>query len=435
MATKISRRDVLKASAAAAIGAAVAPAVASTRTRLPGQKLAVGIIGCGGKGTSGTEAAAQYGDIVALCDVDANERSKALLKYPRAATFDDYRVMLEALRGKIDAVIISTPDHHHATASAMAMRMGMHCYCEKPLTRTIWEARQLAKIAKEKKVATQMGNQSTASTPMRKIASLIRSGKFGAVKEVYLWTDRAAGWWPQGVPRPKPTAPPPTLDFDLWVGPRPMRPYSPDYTPFKWRGWWDFGTGALGDMGCHIFNMSHMALQHSNPLSVRAETSGTNHDSFPAWSIVHYEFGPQGKQPGYSLHWYDGGKKPDPSLAKGFEFGGNGSIVVCENATIYSPNEGNTEFFLVGGSPMPTIEIEESPGHMAEFFRAAEGGKPAVSNFPDYASPLTEVVLLGNLAIWAGGAKVDWDAKKMQVKGSNEYDSLIKPTFRPGWSV
>lgn len=402
----------------------------------PKGRLRLGIIGSGGKGWSGMQEAARFGDVLAICDIDAKERSKALLEHPRADTFADYREMLQAMRGKIDSVVISTPDHHHAIAAAMAMKMGLHTYCEKPLTRTIWEARQLARIAKEKRVATQMGNHSTASSQMRKIAAHIKRGDFGRVKEIHLWTDRAGGWWPQGVNRPAPAKTPKTVDFEQWLGPQPERPYAEGYHPFAWRGWWDFGTGSLGDMGCHIFNMPFMALDLRDPIAVRAETSGHNRDSFPTWAIVHYEFGERNGRAPVQLHWYDGGKRPDPSLAPGMNYGGNGVILVCEKGTIYSPDESNTQFRLIATGPIPSeIQYEESPGHMAEFARAALGGKAAVSNFPDYAGPLTETVLLGNLAIWANGPRLEWDARRMQVKGKPEYDALIRPKYRPGWTL
>ena len=380
------------------------------------------------------EWAAQYGDVVALADVDVNNTTRALIEHPSASTFEDYRVMLERMKGGLDAVVISTPDHHHAIASSMAIRQGLHTYCEKPLTRTIWEARQLTRLAREKGVATQMGNQSTASTPMRKAAALIQKGTFGKVKEIHLWTDRAGGWWAQGMERPAPATPPKGLDWNLWVGPRPERPYGPGYHPFSWRGFWDFGTGSLGDMGCHIFNMPYMALDLRDPLAVQAETSGHNRESFPSWAIVHYEFGERKGRAPLALHWYDGGKKPPASLVPAKQYGGNGVIVVCENATIYSPDESNTQFMLADGGALPDITIEESPGHMEEFIRAAEGGKPARSNF-DYSGPLTETVLLGNLAIWANGPHVEWDARKMQTKGTDEFDALIRPRFRSGWMV
>ncbi len=439
MSKGISRRDVLRGSAVGLAGLAIGGAQASgapqPTNRKPGEKLRFGIIGCGGKGWSGMEQAAEHGDIVALCDVDVTNRSKAMIEHPRAASFDDYRDMLASMKGKLDAVVISTPDHHHAIASVLAMRQGLHCYTEKPLCRTIWEARQLAKLAREKRVATQMGNQSTASTPMRKAAALIRAGTFGAVKEVHLWTDRAKGWWPQGVERPQPARTPRTLDFDMWLGPRPDRPFAEGYHPFAWRGWWDFGTGSLGDMGCHIFNMPYMALDLRDPVAVQAETSGHNRESFPEWAIVTYEFAERKGRGPLTLKWHDGGKRPDPALAPGFTYGGNGSIVVCEKATIYSPDESNTQFMLVGGGTMPDIQVDESPGHMAEFARAALGGPAARSNFPDYSGPLTETVLLGNLAIWANGPRLEWDAKRLQVKGTHEFDELIHPKFRDGFQI
>lgn len=291
-------------------------------------------------------------------------------------------------------------------------------------------------LANKKRLMTQMGNQSTASTPMRKIAAHIKKGTFGAVKEVHLWTDRAARYWKQGISRPTTVPIPRQLDYDLWLGPRPYRPYGEGYHPFSWRGWWDFGTGALGDMGCHIFNSVHMALNLDNPISVQAQTSGHNRDSFPTWAIVEYEFGAKRERPGFKLKWYDGGKQPPLSLVPTAQnYNGNGVIIVCEGGTIYCPNEANAEFHWVGGHTIPDIEIEESPGHMAEFFRAIEGGPEPVSNFPRYAGPLTETVLMGNLAIWADGPKVEWDARRMKVKGTNEYDSLIRPEFRDGWDV
>ena len=435
MVKELSRRDVLRGSAVAVTGLAMGSALAAPTQQKKIDRLRFGIIGCGGKGWSGMSQAAEHGDIAALCDVDVVNRTKALELHPKATSFDDYRFMIEAMRGKIDAVVISVPDHHHAIASALAMRAGLHTYCEKPLCRTIWEARQIAKIAREKKVATQMGNQSTANTPMRKMAALIKSGHFGSVKEIHLWTDRAGGWWDQGMPRPAVADIPKELDWDLWLGPRPERPYGKGYHPFSWRGYWDFGTGSLGDMGCHIFNMPHMALDLSSPLAVQAETSGHNKETFPKWSIVHYEYPALGPRPAFKLTWYDGGRKPDPELAPEFTFGGNGTITVCEKATIYSPNEFNDEYHIVGGGTIPDIKVDESPGHMAEFARAAMGGAAAVSNFPNYAGPLAETVLLGNLAIWANGPRLEWDSNKMQVKGSTEYDSLIRPAYRKGYGV
>lgn len=435
MAHDLTRRDVLAGTAAtmATLALAKTGVAAEAAPRRP-DRLRIGVIGCGGKGWSGMEDAANFGDIVAICDTDANERSRGMLQHPRATTFADYREMVAAMRGKMDAVVISTPDHHHYLASLLALRAGLHVYCEKPLTRTIWEARQLARVAREKRVATQMGNQSTASLGMRKAAAHLKARTYGIVKEVHLWTDRAGGYWRQGHDRPNPTPTPRTLDFDLWVGPSPERPYAPGYHPFAWRGYWDFGTGSLGDMGCHIFNMPFMGLDLRDPLAVQAETSGHNRDSFPTWVKVKYEFGERKGRPALNVHWYDGGKKPPAELVPGVTLGGNGVIVICEKGTIYSLDESNSQFFLLGGGPLPEIDAEASPGHMAEFARAALGGPAAVSNFPDYAGPLTETVLLGNLAIWANGPRLEWDARRMRVKNAPEYDALIRPTYRQGWS-
>jgi predicted dehydrogenase len=428
----LTRRDMLKGSAAVAAGLAFSTGSAQE----PQKRLRVGIIGVGGKGWSGMEEIARFGDIVGLCDIDSAAVARGLVEHPRAATFDDYRVMLEAMKGDLDAVVISTPDHHHAPASALAMRQGIHSYTEKPLTRTIWEARELAHIARRHRVATQMGNQSTSFSPMRQTAAALRAGHLGAVKEIHLWTDRAGGWWKQGHARPEPKRPPASVDFDQWLGPRPDRPFGDGYHPFAWRGWWDFGTGSLGDMGCHIFNCPFMAYDLRDPLTVQAKTSGHNRDSFPEWAIVTYEFGARGDRGPVILHWYDGGKRPDPALVTGHTYGGNGVIIVCERGTVYSPNEFNNEFHVVGGPALPKdIAFDESPGHMAEFARACLGGPPAKSNMPDYSGPLTETVLLGNLAIWADGPKLAWDARNMRVQGTNEFDSLIRPSFRPGWAI
>jgi predicted dehydrogenase len=438
MSNNYSRRDVLRGGVAATVGLGLGltEAAQAQKPMEPGQKLRVGIIGCGGKGWSGREQAVAAGaEVVAVCDVDLEDRIKAQREHMKAAAFDDYREMIASMRGKMDAVIISTPDHHHAPATVLALHAGMHTYTEKPLCRTIWEARQLAILAKKKKAITQMGNNSTQSTQMRKVAKLLREGTWGKVKEIHLWTDRAKVYWEQGIPRPASKPVPKGLDWDMWVGPRPMRDYADGYHHFSWRGFWDFGTGALGDMGCHIFNMPHMALGLDAPLAVQAKTSGHNKESFPTWAHVTYEYGAKGKMDPFKLHWYDGGQKPPQELAELFTFGGNGVIVVCEKDTIFGADESNTRFSLVSGNPIPDTEVVQSPGHMKEWVNACLSGTQAVSNFPGYSGPLTEAVLLGNLAIWADGPRLEWDSKNMKVKGTNEFDSLIKPEFRPGFSV
>ncbi len=415
-------------------GAAL-PSFAFAQGSRRGDRLRFAVVGVGGRGGANLNSAAKHGDIVALCDVDVTIRAKALVDHPDAATFEDFRRMLDTMRGQIDAVVISTPDHTHAPAAAMAMDYGKHVYCEKPLTRTIGESRKLQQIARSKRVVTQMGNQGTAGTDLRKTAALIKSGAFGTVKEVHCYTNRSGGWWPQGVERPASAVTPKTLDWDLWIGPSPMRPYAPGYHPFAWRGWWDFGSGSLGDIGCHCMNLPFMALDLRDPIAVTAETSGHNRDSFPSWSIVKYEFPKRGKREALPLFWYDGGKKPPQELAPGVDLGGNGCLIVCQNATLFMPGEYGQGARIVGGGQMPAVVVEESPGHFTEFADAILGKGRTKSAIPDYSGPLTETVLLGNLAVWANGPRVEWDSKRMRVPGHPEYDMLIHPKIRSGWTI
>ncbi|MFN8218599.1 MAG: Gfo/Idh/MocA family oxidoreductase [Fimbriimonadales bacterium] len=435
MPNETSRRDFLKASAAVGIGLAAAPAVLAQGRRSASDKIRFATVGFGGKGWSNMANAAKFGEVVAMCDTDVTVRAKGMAEYPKAATFTDYREMLEVMRDRVDAVIVSTPDHTHAIISAMAIRMGKHVYCEKPLTRTVFEARTLAKLAKDHKVATQMGNQGTAQTSLRKVAALIKKGTFGAVKEIHCWTDRAGGWWPQGVSRPESKPTPKTVEWDLWLGPAPERPYADGYHPFAWRGWWDFGSGSLGDIGCHCMNLPFMALDLRDPIAIQATTSGHNRDSYPAWSIVTYEFDKRGDRGPVTLKWYDGGKTPPAELAPGIALKPNGCLIVCEHGTLHSAGEYGGDAVLVSGEALPDIAVEESPGHFAEWVDAIGGKAPAHSNFPNYSGPLTETVVLGNLAVWADGPRLEWDSKAMKVKGSSEYDSLIRPKYRDGWTL
>jgi predicted dehydrogenase len=441
MSRDLTRRDLLRGTAATAAGLGLArfaganEAPNSTKPKSPNDRIQFAVIGCTGKGWSDMEDAARHGDVVAICDVDVNARAKAMAQYPRASVFADFRVMLGALEDQIDAVTVSTPDHTHAPATAMALRLGMHAFTQKPLTRTLFEARRLAQLAREHRCATQMGNQGTAGSALRRAAAAIRAGTFGKVKEVHCWTDRCGGWWPQGVARPEAKVTPKTLEWDLWIGPSPYRPFADGYHPFSWRGWWDFGSGALGDMGCHVLNLPFMALDLRDPIAVTAETSGNNQESYPSWSIVKYEFGARKGRAPVALTWYDGGKRPPQEVAPGAEFGGNGIVFVCENATLFCPSEYGGDTKLLSGEPIPETPFEESPGHFEEWVNAINGGKPARSNFPDYAGPLTETVLLGNLAVWAGGKRVEWDSRRLRTKGTNEFDALIRPTYRKGWEL
>ncbi len=340
--------------------------------------------------------------------------------------------MLDELGSKIDAVTVSIPDHNHAAASLMAMRAGKHCFCQKPLTHTIYEAYLVGKTAREMKVATQMGNQGTADDSLRKVAAIIRAGAVGTVKDVHVWTNRPI--WAQGRERPKSKPVPKTLHWDEWIGPAPMRPYADGYHPFSWRGFWDFGTGALGDMACHTVNMPFMALDLFDPTSVEADSSGNNKEMYPNWSIIKFEFPANSTRPALNLHWYDGGKRPSKEVTgeiKGLS--GSGCLVVGEKGKLYAPGDYCEQgFHLFGDATEPKADFVHSPGHVEEWIRAIHGGEQARSNFPEYSSKLTQTILLGNLAVWAG-KKVEWDAKEMKSPNMPELEAIVKPHYREGY--
>ncbi|RMF98461.1 MAG: gfo/Idh/MocA family oxidoreductase, partial [Planctomycetota bacterium] len=288
MAFKTSRRRFVQTTAAVGIGYWVAGGVRAQESKSPNEQIQFASIGVGGKGQSDSADAGKHGKMVAICDVDDRTLNGAAKRFEGAKLYNDFRKMLEEMGDQIDAVTVSTPDHCHAAASLMAMRMGKHCFCQKPLTHSIYEARLMAKVAKETGVQTMMGNQGTATDGLRKAAALLKAGALGTVTEVHVWTNRPI--WPQGGERQPEQPVPPYLHWQEWIGPAPFRPYAPGYHPFSWRGWWDFGTGALGDMACHTMNMPYAGLDLLNPTSVQAETSGHNGDSYPKWSIITYEF-------------------------------------------------------------------------------------------------------------------------------------------------
>lgn len=434
MASQRSRREFLKTTALTGLGVWVGSEAQAARQEA-NDRLRFACVGVGGKGRSDSADAAKHGDIVAICDVDDNTLAEAAAKYPNARKFNDFRKMLEEMDKSIDAVTVSTPDHTHAPAAAMAMRMGKHCFCQKPLTHTLWEARRLGEIAREKKVATQMGNQGTAAANLRRSAAMVRAGALGTVREVHVWTNRPV--WEQGGPRPASTPAPSHVHWDLWLGPAPERPYVEGriYHPFGWRGWWDFGTGALGDMACHTLNLPFMALNLRNPTSVQAETSGHNRDSYPKWSIIRMEFPAIGDRPALAFTWYDGGKLPSAELLEGNQPAKSGSLMVGEKGRLYSPGDYGADTQLLGGATPVEVTVPESPGHFQEWVRAIRGGEPAMSNFPDYASPLTETVLLGNLAVWADGKKIEWDARELRAVNAPEVEPIIRSHYRSGYSL
>src|SRR6266436_2104428 len=313
---QFTRRQFLRGATLSTAGFMIVPsAVLGLRGAAPPSgKLNIAGIGFGGQGAHDL-AQMESENIIALCDVDKLQAGRIFTKYSKAKQFTDYRKMLDQMK-EIDAVVVATPDHHHAFAAMEAIKRGKHVYCEKPLTHSVWEARQLSRAAQEAKVATQMGNQGQASEQTRRLCEYVWAGAIGKVREAHIWTDRPSQgllneYWPQGVARPKETPPAPaTLDWDLWIGPAPMRPYHPAYLPFKWRGWWDFGTGALGDMGCHIIDAAFWALNLRSPSTIEATSTRVNEETYPLASMVTYHFPARGEMPPLKLVWYDGGLRP-----------------------------------------------------------------------------------------------------------------------------
>jgi predicted dehydrogenase len=417
------------------------PARADEKGTSANDQINFACIGVGGKGSSDSADAGRHGNVVAICDIDEHTLDRAAKQFPKAKKYVDFRKMFDEMGKSIDAVTVSTPDHVHAVASAMAMRLGKHCFTQKPMTHSIYEARRLAEIAREMKVATQMGNQGTASSRLRKAAAVVRAGAIGTVKEVHVWTNRPI--WPQGMDRPKGEETPPSyVHWDLWLGPARWRPFYHGqangrrgaYHDFNWRGWWDFGTGALGDMACHTMNLAYMALDLREPSSIEAETSGHNKESYPKWSVIRYTFPARSQRPGLTMTWYDGGKKPPTELINSDRLPTSGSLLIGDKGNLYTPGDNGSDYRLIGDVTQPNVEVAQSPGHFTEFARAIKGGPTPASNFPDYAGPLTETVLLGNLAIWAG-KKVEWDARNLKALNAPEVEPLIRPEYRKGYTL
>ncbi|MFH1924430.1 MAG: Gfo/Idh/MocA family oxidoreductase [Planctomycetota bacterium] len=438
MPTRANRRQFLQTTAATGMGYWVAGGVHAQESKSPNERIAMASVGIGGKGSSDSADAGGSGDMVAICDIDEKRLEAAGNKFPKARKFVDFRWMLQEMEESIDAVTVSTPDHCHAPAALMAMRMGKHCFCQKPMTHSIYEARLMGQVAREKGLATQMGNQGTAMDGLREAAALVQAGALGKVSEVHVWTNRPI--WPQGGDRPEWSLCPENVRWDRWLGPAPYRTFAQGYHPFSWRGWWDFGTGALGDMACHTLNMPFAACDLRDPVSVQAVTSGHNKDSYPKWSIITFEFAATDSRPAVKLLWYDGGKRPDKELLDGKTPSGSGCAIFGEKGKIYSPNDYGAEFEILGDVERPEVEFEKSPGHFAEWVRAIKGGQPAMSNFPDYAGPLTETILLGNLAVWVAseegeGEKVEWDAKNMKATNVAGLETIVKPEYREGYTL
>ena len=444
-----SRRKFIKTSAAGAFAFHYIPSRLLGKDA-PSNKLNIAAIGVGGMGRANLNQS-DTENIVALCDVDHKYANHAFKKYPDATVYKDYRVMLEKEKDNIDAVIIATPDHTHAVITMMAMQMGKHVFCQKPLTHTVYEARKITEAARYYGVQTQMGNQGHSSEEIRQLKEWLADGVIGDVREVYAWTDRPVGGNPwsdfavQARSTDTPTIPD-TLDWDLWLGPAPYRPYHPDYHPSKWRAWLDFGTGALGDMGCHIIDPSFYALDLEAPTTIQASSTHwepeVSSETFPRASMVWMDFPARGERPPVKLTWSDG--RLLPPLPEAFPpdqvLPPSGAFLVGEKGVILHGSHGasNLKIFPMHRmasyvEPPKTIRRVEG-SHEQDWIRACKDGEPASSTF-DYGGPLTEMALLGMIAIQVKDKRLEWDAANLQFTNSDEANSLLHIEYRKGWSL
>ncbi len=434
---QINRRDVLAASAAAGITIVSPKVLGKKGVPAFSDKMNIAGIGVGGMGAHVLENMTDE-NIVALSDVDEKMAAESYKRFPRASRYSDFRVMLEKEKG-IDAVVVATPDHTHAVASVAAMQLGKHVFCEKPLAHNVYEIRRMQAEAKKARVATQMGNQGHAGQEIRTVCQWIWDGAIGDVTDVYAWTNRPKGWSYVAVEAPKQKPPvPDTLAWDLWLGPAPKRPYHPAYAPHTWRCWWDFGSGAIGDMGCHILDPVYWALKLGAPRSVEASSTPVNSQTVPHAAVIHWDFPARGDMPPVKLHWYDGGLmpprpeelEPDRNMRRqGVIFAGTKGKLVCGNRASSPrliPEKAMRDYEL------PELTIPRSPGHYAEWINACKTGGDGESNFA-YAGGLTEIVMLGNIAVRTG-EKLYWDSDAMKFADNAKAEEYLQRDYRSGWT-
>lgn len=448
-----TRRGFLAAMKAGTVAIVIAPRHCIAKSGLipPSERIRVAGIGAGGMGGGDIARVTSLGgEYIALCDVDEARAAGSFNAHPKARKYKDFRILIEKEANNIDAVTVGTPDHTHAVAAIAAIKAGKHVYCQKPLTQTLHECRELTQAAARAKVMTSMGNQGHATEGARLTNEWIRAGIIGEVREVHAWSDRAGRLWKQGITRPKDPPPvPATLDWDLWLGPRGYRPYHPAYGHHNWRGWWDFGTGALGDMGCHIIDHPVWALELGPPERVEARTTldgsflennKPNYDSFPIAAIIHFHFPARGQKPPVRLTWYDGGLMPAAplELPAGQKLPDNGVLYVGSKGKLFHSSHGGMPQ-LVPGELLDEAKnvppsMRRSPGHYEEWVNACKGGPVPEASFA-YSGPMTETMLLGVLAMRVPGTVLEWDAPALRVKNHPELSRFIQTEYRKGWSL
>jgi len=432
MRYRVNRRGFLQSSAGLGAAALAGPLLKPSRILGANERLNIGAIGVGGRGAADLAAVAGE-NIVALCDVDEGRLDAAAAKHPNAKKYVDYRQLLD--QNDLDAVVVATPDHHHAPATIRALKRGLHVYCEKPLTHTVEEARLVAKLAAAKKLATQMGTQNHEHPGYLRLVELLQSGAIGKVHEVHVITDRPGRWWPQGLAKPTGKPPIPAgFHWNLWLGPASERNYQPAYAPFKWRGWWDFGCGAIGDMAIHLMDPTFWALELGGPVRVTSKGPPPNPDSGPTGMETRFEFSKRGELAPVDVYWYEGEAKPKKEIAA--ELPMNGSLFLGDKGRIAIAHGGApkllpTDQFADFKGPDPYLP--KSPGHHRQWIEACKTGSRTGSPFT-YAGPFTETVLLGNVA-YRVGQTIEFDPATMKITNVPEANHYLAKSYRAGWEV
>lgn len=432
MINHVTRRHFIKSTIASGTAGLSIPLLRPGRVLGANERLNIGAIGVGGRG-AGDLAAVAGENIVALCDVDENRLNSAAAKHPNAKKYFDYRKLLE--QQDLDAVVVATPDHHHAPATMRALSRGLHVYCEKPLTHTVREARLIAQMAAKMKVATQMGTQNHEHPGYLRLVELLKSGTIGQVSEVHVMTDRPGKWWPQGLNKPTNKVQIPAgLKWNLWLGPAADRDYHSAYVPFKWRGWWDFGCGAIGDMAIHLLDPTFWALELGGPVKVTSDGPQPHDLSGPTWMHTLFEFGERGNLAPVNVHWYEGKTKPKAEIADVLPM--NGSLFIGEKGRIAIQHGGNPvllpkEKFFDFEPPEPFLP--KSPGHHRQWIDACKTGSRTGSDF-GYAGPFTEIVLLGNVA-YRVGEMIEYDPDNLTITNVPRANELLGKRYREGWEL
>lgn len=430
MPSRPNRRQFLRSSALSTFGVWVASRPAFAQSKSPNEKLNVAVIGCGGQGRANIKGVRNQ-NVVALCDIDDHIMAKAAEDFPGVKKYNDSRKLIDD-HNSFDAVVISTPDHNHVHPTLAALSLGKHVYCEKPLTHTVEEGRLVMAAARKAKVATQMGTQIHALDNYRRVVELLQSGAIGKVSRIHVWVP--TDWHATTTPTDTPPVPD-HIHWDLWLGPAPQRPYSPEYHPFRWRRWWDFSNGALGDMACHHMDLSHWAFDLRYPESVEAQGPQFNRQSPPPWLIVDYHYAANGKNPPIHLTWYHGDKRP-PLVAEkkvpkeynaGSIFEGDNGILIADYSKHTLLPEAQFKDFA-----RPPQSIPPSIGHHAEWIKAARDGTPTTCDF-DYSGPLSQTVLLGCVA-YKAGRKITWNANRATTRNT-EADRFLRKEYRKGWTL